>query len=107
VRGIQLHARGLVRETCSRACPSRSGCGEVIEFQRLGGVLPMLAGSSVILARPKSRTFRMPARGDEDVGWLDVAVDDAFGVCGIQCVGNLEGEREEQVESCPWGPRSR
>ncbi len=39
----------------------------------------------------------MAALGDEDVGGLDVAVDDAFGVRRIEGVGNLNGEREQRV----------
>ena len=37
----------------------------------------------------------MPAPSDEDVGWLDVAVNDAFGVRGIEGVGDLDREREQ------------
>ena len=36
--------------------------------------------------------------GDEDVGGLDVAVDDSLGVGGIQCVGNLNSQAEQNVE---------
>jgi hypothetical protein len=35
--------------------------------------------------------------GDEDIGGLDVAVNDAFRVRGIQSVGNLDSEGENQV----------
>lgn len=34
----------------------------------------------------------------EDVGWLDVTVDDAFVVCGIQCVGQLHPETQHVVD---------
>jgi len=34
----------------------------------------------------------MSALGDQDVGGLDVAMDDAFGVSRVQCVGNLDGD---------------
>jgi hypothetical protein len=35
----------------------------------------------------------VPPFGDEDVRGLDVAVDDACGVSGIQRVGDLDSER--------------
>jgi len=37
------------------------------------------------------------ALGDEDVRGLDVAVDDPFGVRGIERVGNLDCEPEEHI----------
>jgi hypothetical protein len=33
------------------------------------------------------------ARGDEDVGGLDVAVDDAFRMRGIERIGNFRAQR--------------
>ncbi len=35
------------------------------------------------------------ALGDEDVGGLDVAMDDALGMRGIEAVGNFEGEGDD------------
>ncbi len=35
----------------------------------------------------------MSALGDKNIGGLDVAVNDPFGVGGIERVGNLDGER--------------
>ena len=37
----------------------------------------------------------MSALGDEDVGRLDVAVDDSLGVRRIQRVGNLDAQRQD------------
>ena len=36
----------------------------------------------------------MSALGDEDVRGLDVAVDDAFSVSGVESVGNLDSDCE-------------
>jgi hypothetical protein len=43
------------------------------------------------------------AVGHEDVGRLDIAVDDSFGVCGIERVGDLDGEGQQSlhVERAP------
>ena len=47
----------------------------------------------------------MPALGDEDVRGLDVAMNDAFGVRGIQRVGNLDGQVESSVSISRAGRR--
>ena len=39
----------------------------------------------------------LAARGDENVRWLDVAVNDALRVRRIQRIGNLDGEVEDFV----------
>ena len=38
------------------------------------------------------------ALSDENVGGLDVAVNDAFGVSGIEGIGDLDGEVEQTIE---------
>ena len=37
----------------------------------------------------------MAALGDKDIGGLDVAVDDSFGMGGIECVGDVDGDRDK------------
>ncbi len=44
------------------------------------------------LGQAKVEDFGVAAFGDEDVSGLDVAVDDAFGVGGVEGVGNFDGE---------------
>src|ERR1700733_14536526 len=48
------------------------------------------------LCQPEVENLGMPTLGDENVGWLDVAVNDAFGMRGIEGVGNFDSERENQ-----------
>ena len=46
------------------------------------------------LARPKSRIFTRSSLGDEDVFRLQIAMDDAFVVCGRQALNQLIGVLE-------------
>ena len=39
----------------------------------------------------------MSALGDENVGGLDVAMDDVFAVRGVESVGDFDGEAEQDV----------
>ena len=40
----------------------------------------------------------MAAPGDENIGGLDVAMDDALPVGGVEGVGDFDGERNEPVD---------
>ena len=39
----------------------------------------------------------MTTLGDENVRGFNVAVNDAFGMCRIESIGNFDGERENRV----------
>jgi hypothetical protein len=39
----------------------------------------------------------MAALGHKDIGGLNVAVDDPFGMCGVQCVGNFNRQTDQEV----------
>jgi len=53
----------------------------------------MFCGCRETLAR-----LGLLAAGNEDVGGLDVAVDDAFGMGGVQSIGNLHSQIEHRVD---------
>ncbi len=54
-------------------------------------------GCSRDLCQPEIQNLGMSRFSDEDVGRLDVAVDDACGVCRIQRISNLNGQRKHHV----------
>jgi hypothetical protein len=39
----------------------------------------------------------VPALGDEDVGGLNVTMDDASGVRGVQCICDFNGQRQQTL----------
>ena len=47
------------------------------------------------LGQAEIQNFGVAALGDENIGGLDVAVNDAFGVRGVERVGDFDGEREQ------------
>ena len=49
------------------------------------------------LGETEIENFGVAALGDENIGGLDVAVNDAFGVRGVERVGDFDGESEEVV----------
>lgn len=53
-----------------------------------GGVFIRYFGQTEI------ENFGVSARSDEDVGWLNVAMDNAFGVRRIERIGDLNGDRK-------------
>ncbi len=49
------------------------------------------------LRQTEVENLRVPARGHEDVGRLDVAMHDALGVRRVESVGNLHGDVDQRI----------
>ena len=71
----------------------------MVGYVRFGCESPLRgpAGASD-LRQSEVENFGVPALGHKDVGWLDVAMDDPFGVGGIERVCNLDAS-ESSVSS--------
>ena len=73
----------MIRVHRTRRCVERSNIARRIDRQ-------------TDLRQSKVQNLGVTTLCDEDVRRLDVAVDDAFGMRGIEGIGNLDGERENQ-----------
>ena len=69
-----------------------------MEAAGFGDLGDRLRAASGHLRQPKIQNLGMPAPGDEDIGRLDVTVDDAFRMCGIQSIGNFDSERQHHLD---------
>ena len=65
---------------------------------RAGAGVFRIFRSPVNFGESKIENLGVPARGKENVGRLDVAVKDAFGVRGIQRIGNIDAHVEKTLE---------
>src|SRR5262249_4727410 len=84
--------RGLVRETCRRQCHYDAGAREFCRRVDQSCVGDGGVGTGVVaLGEAEVENFRIATRSDEDVGGLDVAMDDALRVSGGEGVYDLDG----------------
>jgi hypothetical protein len=51
----------------------------------------------VTFARPEVEDFGVAALGHENIGRFDVSMNDAFGVRGVQGIGNLNRQSEQNI----------
>ncbi len=86
--------------TCRRRFPARARAGEVLPPSRWSRRAPRHRSPSWSdFRQPKIQNLGVSALGHEDVRRLDVAVNDALGVRGVERVGNLDGQRQNSVSS--------
>ena len=55
------------------------------------------AGNGAHLGQAKIQNFGVSALGDEDVGGLDVAMDNSLGVGGVESVGDFDADVQENL----------
>ncbi len=99
--GIEFFAQSLLRRHIGNGAESRAGSGEQI-LSESGAAISrgraFLECSAGVFGQAEIEQLGVAARGDEDVGRLDVAVDDPFRVGSVEGVGDLDGGVEKQIE---------
>ncbi len=63
-----------------------------------GGVTGGRRAGNGGLGKTEVENFCVAARGDENIGGLDVAMNDAFGVSGVEGVGNVSADFEKALD---------
>ena len=93
---IEFLAARLFRRHVNRGAGDYTYCGERV-FHRsfVAGPQPVVAQQ---LGQPEIQDFRLAARSEEDVGRLDIAMDDPLGVGSGERVGHMNGDIEEFVD---------
>src|ERR1700757_2009789 len=67
--------------------------------ESIAGIGHSSRGSGKIHFRESEiENLRVAALGDKNIGGLDVAMDDALGVSGIEGVGNFDGNIEDALQ---------
>ncbi len=94
--GIELFSAGLLGGHVGDRAHGASRAGEKIGSGLRAGLQRAVARLGRFLrhgelGEAKVQNFRRAARDQEDVRGLDVAMDDAFGVRGVQAIGDLDG----------------
>jgi hypothetical protein len=96
---IEVSAANLLGRHIGDRADGAAGAGEQIfgsdEAGGDGGAFGDFLAGWRELGEAEVHDFRVAARGDEKIGGLDVAMDDACGVGGVEAVGNLDAPVEE------------
>ena len=104
--GVECLSFGLLGRHVGNSAEGCARAGEMHVIDRGSGE----RGGRLVCGTALCRHFRqakienlgVAALGDEYIRGLDVAVDDAFGVGGIERVGDFDGQREQPFPF-PWG----
>ena len=98
--GVEFLAKGLFGRHVGDSAEGGAGAGEMSGVGSERSLVAISGGRFCggKFGEAEIEDFGVAASGDEDVGGLDVAVDDAFGVGGIESFGDLNGSVEETLE---------
>ncbi len=90
---VQFLAQDLLGRHVGDGSQGGAGTGEMLwRGKRGAGVRhSRCRGGGIQLSQPEIENLGMAALGHKNVCWLDIAMDDAFGVRRVESVGNFDG----------------
>src|SRR5262249_6145913 len=99
---VEFLAFRLLRRHVGDGAQRRTGAGEMLfdYTLRRSNVCDhsRFQGISFYLSQSEIENLGVTALGDENVRWLDVAMDDSFGMRGVERVGDLDAERKNRLQ---------
>ena len=96
--GADLLRRHVRRRSHHTAYARQVGLDGARRFRHHSSV-GVISSDGGDLRQSEVEDLRGPSRRDEDVGWFDVAVDNAFGMRGIERLGDLDPEADDLIHS--------
>ena len=110
--GVEFLRTGLLRRNVGDGVQGRAGTSEVLMI-RACRLRDLARGAdSLHFGQSEIGNFGMATTGNEDVGGFDVAVHDAFAMCGIERVSDVDRDTEKRfrfdrtagdaVRDIPW-----
>src|SRR6202034_1647247 len=105
--GVEILAADLFGRHIGDGADGGAGSGDVLGAfadggERVAGVVDVVlfcvGVGAGLFGEAEVENFGVAAAGDEDVGGLDVAMDDAGGVSGVEGVGDFNADVEELID---------
>src|ERR1700739_1673316 len=98
---VERFGADLLRRHVGNRAEGGAGTGEMLRAyifgDDAGGGTSLAAIGVGKLGESEIQNLGVPALGDENIGRLDVTMNDAFAVSGVQSVGHFNGQAEKDI----------
>src|SRR5262249_28072319 len=100
--GVKSLGADLFGRHVSNGADGAARAGEMLRVNALSGHSLNSGSRAVILGvnfgQAEVQNFGVAAFGNENVGGLDIAMDDALRVCSVESIGDFDANLEEHFE---------